>query len=96
MCLDCSSAGPLVSLACLTHTRVQHTEGRGPRSSTYIEREREVVLMLSGFRSLTESNPAKAMSVCYLCPENFSQETVYVDLIAGQIDKQQYVLDSHH
>lgn len=104
VCLDCSSAGSLVGLACVTHTNVQHTEGRDPRSSTgmamhcmYPAGEREAVLV--GFRSLTESNLAKAMSVfakrC-LCPENFSQETVWVDLIAGQIDKQQHVLDSHH
>jgi len=30
------------------------------------------------------------------CLEDFSQETVCVDLIAGQIDKQQYVFDSDH
>lgn len=47
----------------------------------------------------TESAPAKAMAVLAKhcsCPEDFSQETVCVDLIAGQIDKQQYMLDSYH
>lgn len=29
-------------------------------------------------------------------PGDFSQETVCVDLIVGQIDKQQYMLDSYH
>lgn len=97
VCLVCSSAGPLVGLAGLTYSSVQQPEGRGPRSSTCIAKEREVVLL--GFRSSAESIPAKAMPVFakrFLCPENFSQETVSVDLIAGQIDKQQYVLNSYH
>lgn len=52
-----------------------------------------------GFQVIDRIQPSKGLSGfakrC-LCPENFSQETVCVDLIAGQIDKQQHVLDSHH